>query len=169
MLRAALATWLRPAPEDAEPQEGRSAYQSDIRALRPDAWRSRAPVARGRDVERAMWLSGVSSEDFAQVVDIALSPHLVTPVDDIVQLCARRAAACRERGDALTIELPPPNPYGRPPLPWHRSSARVGRARPAIAQQPVVEVRSLTMRPSSACVRSLVSSRSPSGPTCPTA
>jgi hypothetical protein len=128
MLRAALATWLRLAPEDAEPQEGRSAYQSDIRALRPDAWTARAPVARGRDVEQAMWLSGVSSEDFAQIVDIALSPHLVTPVDDIVELCARRATACRERGDAVAAELPPPNLYGRPPLPWHRSGAREAAA-----------------------------------------
>ena len=71
-----------------------------------------------------MWLAGVGSRSFAETIDIVLSPHLVTPVDDIVALCARRAAACQERADALAAELPPPNPYGRPPLPWHRGQAR---------------------------------------------
>jgi len=123
MLRAAIASWFRPASEDSEPPEGRKAYHSDIRALRPDAWTTDAPVARGRDVEQAMWLAGVSSRDFAQVVDLPLSPHLVTPVDDIVELCQRRAMACEERAHALGAELPPPNAYGRPPLPWHRRSA----------------------------------------------
>lgn len=124
MLRAAMASWFRPASEDTEPPEGRAAYHSDIRALRPDAWSTDAPVARGRDVEQAMWLAGVSSRDFAEVIDLALAPHLVTPVDSIIELCRRRAMACKERADALTAELPPPNPYGRPPLPWHRRHAR---------------------------------------------
>ena len=124
MLRDAIASWLRPAAQQTEPFEGRAAFHSDIRALRPDAWKTRAPAARGRDVEQAMLLAGVSSEDFARVVDIVLSPHRVTPVDDIVELCAQRAATCQRKADALTAELPPPNPYGRPPLPWHRSHAR---------------------------------------------
>ena len=71
-----------------------------------------------------MWLAGVSSRDFAEVVDIALSPHLVTPVDDIVALCSRHADACQREARALGAELPPPNPYGRPPLPWHRTLER---------------------------------------------
>ena len=124
MLRTAIASWFRPASQDSEPAEGRAAYHSDIRALRPDAWAARAPVARGADVEQAMWLSGVSSNDFAQVVGLTLSPHLVTPVDDIVELCERRALGCEERAAALTAELPPPSSCGRPPLPWHRRSAR---------------------------------------------
>jgi hypothetical protein len=124
MLRDAIASWFRPAPKDTEPAEGRTAYHSDIRAIRPDAWSTDAPTARGADIERALWLSGVSSHDFAQTVDIALAPDRVTPVDDIVAICGQRAAACQERADALTAELPPPNPFGRPPLPWHRTTAR---------------------------------------------
>lgn len=124
MLRGAIASWFRPAPKDPEPSEGRVAYHSDIRALRPDAWSTETPAARGRDVEQALWLAGVSSRDFAEVVDLALAPHLVTPVDSIVELCARRAAICKERADGLTAGLPAPNDYGRPPLPWHRRDAR---------------------------------------------
>jgi hypothetical protein len=124
MLRAAIASWLRPASKEPEPDEGRTAYHSDIRAVRPDAWATETPVARGRDVERAMWLAGITSRTFSEAVGIILSPHLVTPVDDIVELCARRSTACQERADALAAELPPPNPYGRPPLPWHRGHAR---------------------------------------------
>jgi hypothetical protein len=127
MLRAAIASWFQPAPHDSAPSEGRPAYHSDIRALRPDAFRAEAPVARGRDVEQAMWLAGVSSRDFAQVVDLALSPQLVTPVDDVIELCARRSMACKKRADMLAAELPPPNSYGRPPLPWHRRDAREAR------------------------------------------
>lgn len=123
MLRAALRSWLQPTPS-SEPSEGRTAYHSDIRAIRPDAWTTEAPVAKGSDVERAMSLAGVTTRDFAESIDIALSPHLVTPVDDIVTLCKRRSAACRERADSLTAGLPPPNVYGRPPLPWHRSAVR---------------------------------------------
>lgn len=132
MLRAAIESWFRAEPE--EPPEGRTAYHSDIRALRPDAWTTHAPFARGREVERAMWLAGVSSADFAQVVDLALSPHLVAPVDHIVELCARRATACKERARVLSAGLPPPNPYGRPPLPWHRRSAREATALQRAAQ-----------------------------------
>lgn len=128
MLRAAIANWLGLEPEPAEPDEGRTAYHSDIRAVRPDAWATRVPPARGLDVERAMWLAGVSSRDFSEAVDVVLSPHLVTPVHDIVERCGRRASACRERACAVTAELPPPNPYGRPPLPWHRASAREAQA-----------------------------------------
>jgi len=124
MLRAAIESWFRSTRGESEPPEGRTAYHSDIRVLRPDAWTTQAPVARGLDVEQAMWLAGVGSADFAQVVDVALSPHLVTPVDDIVELCGRRAAVCEERAHALTAGLPPPNSHGRPPLPWHRRSAR---------------------------------------------
>jgi hypothetical protein len=127
MLRARLAAWLRPASQTPEPSEGRQAYHSDIRELRPEAWSTRSPAARGRDVERAMWLAGVSSRDFSEAVGIDLSPHLVTPVDDIVTLCRREAAACEQRAHALSTELPPPNPYGRPPLPWHRTHARQAR------------------------------------------
>ena len=123
MLRAALRSWLQPA-RSSEPAEGRTAYHSDIRAIRPDAWTTQAPVAKGVDVERAMSLAGVTTRDFEESVDIVLSPHLVTPVDDIVTLCERRSAACRERADSLTEFLPPPNAYGRPPLPWHRSALR---------------------------------------------
>ena len=124
MLRAAIASWLRPATKSSEPEQGRTAYHSDIRAIRPEAWATHAPEARGRDVERAMWLAGVPSRDFADVVDVALSPDRVTPVDHIVEICARRAASCQERADALAAALPPPNPYGRPPLPWNRRHAR---------------------------------------------
>ena len=127
MLRARFAAWLRPASQTSEPSEGRQAYHSDIRELRPEAWSTRSPAARGRDVERAMWLAGVSSRDFSEAVGIDLSPHLVTPVDDIVTLCRREAAACEQRAHALSTELPPPNPYGRPPLPWHRTHARQAR------------------------------------------
>ncbi len=128
MLRAAIANWLRFEPEDAELDEGRTAYHSDIRAIRPDAWTTPVPAARGLDVEQAMWLAGVTSRDFGDVVDVVLSPHLVTPVHDIVERCERRSAACRERACALAAELPDPNPYGRPPLPWHRASALEAQA-----------------------------------------
>lgn len=128
MLRARLSAWLRPASESTEPPEGRQAYHSDIRELRPDAWSIHSPAARGGDVQRAMWLSGVSSRDFSEVVGIDLSPHLVTPADDIVTMCRRRAETCARQAEELSAELPPPNPYGRPPLPWHRSDARQARA-----------------------------------------
>ena len=123
MLRARLAAWLRPASPTRELLEGRPAYHSDIREVRPDAGWSDSPVARGLDVERAMWLAGVSSRDFAEVVDIDVAPHLVTPVDDIIALCRRQAEACEDQARALSAALPPPNPWGRPPLPWHRRSA----------------------------------------------
>jgi hypothetical protein len=124
MLRARLAAWLRPATETIDPLEGRQAYHSDIRELRPEAWSTYSPAARGSDVEQAMWLAGVSSRDFSEVVDLELSPHLVTLADDIVASCRRQAEACEQRANELTAELPPPNPYGRPPLPWHRVNAR---------------------------------------------
>jgi len=124
MLRTALKECLLPSPAPSEPDEGRPAFHSDIRALRPDAWANRTPAARGREIEQAMWLSGVTSRDFDEVIEIALSPDRVTPVDDIVDLCSRKARACRERADDLAVALPPPNPHGRPPLPWHRRSAR---------------------------------------------
>jgi len=127
MLRTRLAAWLRPASQTPEPLEERQAYHSDIRELRPDAWSTHSPAARGRDVERAMWLAGVSSRDFSKVVDIDLSPHLVTPVDDIIALCRRRAEACEQQARGLSAGLPPPNTYGRPPLPWHRTNARQAR------------------------------------------
>ena len=124
MLRSALRAWFESSTELDVPEDGRVAYHSDIRSLRPDAWTSDAPVARGGEVEQAMWLAGVSSRDFAEIVNLTLTPDRVTPVDDIASLCARRAAACQERADSLTAELPAPNPYGRPPLPWHRNQAR---------------------------------------------
>jgi hypothetical protein len=127
MLRARLAAWLRPASQTSEPPAGRQAYHSDIRELRPDAWSTHSPAARGRDVQRAMWIAGVSSRDFSEVVDIELSPHLVTPVDHIVGLCRRRAEACERQARGLSAKLPHPNPYGRPPLPWHRTTARKAR------------------------------------------
>ena len=74
-----------------------------------------------------MWLAGVSSRDFAAVVDVTLTPHRVTPVDDIVARCREQAETCERRAQAITAELPPPNTYGRPPLPWHRSTARQAR------------------------------------------
>lgn len=124
MLRARLAAWLQPAPKTTELTEGRQAYHSDIRELHPDAWSSESPAARGSDVQSAMWLSGISSRDFAEVVGIDLSPHVASPADDIVTLCRRRAESCARRAQELSAELPPPNPYGRPPLPWHRKDAR---------------------------------------------
>ena len=124
MLRARLAAWLRPALQTPERLEGRQAYHSDIRELRPDAWSTHSPAARGRDVEQAMWLAGVSSRDFSEVVDLDLSPHLVTLADDIVTSCRRQAEVCEQRARELTAELPPPNQYGRPPLPWHRTNVR---------------------------------------------
>ena len=127
MLRARLAAWLRPASQTSEPPEGRQAYHSDIRELRPDAWSTQSPAARGRDVQRAMWMAGVSSRDFSEVVNIDLSPHLVTPVDDIVALCRRQAEFCERKARGLSDQLPRPNPYGRPPLPWHRTNARQAR------------------------------------------
>jgi len=127
MLHARFPAWLRPASPAPDPLEGRQAYHSDIRELRPEAWSSSSPAARGRDVERAMWLAGVSSRDFAEVVDLDVSPHLVTPVDDIIALCRRHADACRHEAQTISSALPPPNPYGRPPLPWHRTHARQAR------------------------------------------
>lgn len=124
MLRARIAAWLRPAARTAEASEERQAYHSDIRELAPEAWSSRAPAARGCDVEHAMWLAGVTSRDFTSVVDIALTPHRVTPVDDIVRLCQRRAAACEHEAAALLEQLPEPSSGGPPPLPWHHQSAR---------------------------------------------
>jgi len=124
MLRARLAAWLQPAPQASEPVEGRSAYHSDIRELRPESWSRRSPAAQGSDIERALWLAGVSSRDFAEVVDIDLSPDRVAPVDDIVDICLRRSASCARQAEALRAELPAPNPYGRPPLPWHRGVTR---------------------------------------------
>lgn len=124
MLRARLAAWLRSASDIPEPFEGRQAYHSDIRTLRPDVWSTRSPAARGRDVQRAMWLSGVSSRDFFELVGIELAPHLVTPADEIVARCRQRAERCARRAHQLSAELPPPNPYGRPPLPRHRRAAR---------------------------------------------
>ena len=128
MLPARIAAWLRPAPNPPEPYAGRQAYHSDIRALRPRAWSTHAPSARGLEVERAMWLAGVTSADFAAAVDVTLTPHRVTPVDDIVALCHRRADQCGRRAKALKAELPPPNPYGRPALPWHRATMRQASA-----------------------------------------
>lgn len=127
MLRAALQSLLHRG-EDEEPSHERQAYHSDIRAIRPDVWTTATPTARGCEVEQAMWLAGVSSRDFAEVVDIALSPDLVTPVDDIVELCLKQAASCRDRACALSTRLPPPNPFGRPPLPWHRGLADEAQA-----------------------------------------
>jgi hypothetical protein len=124
MLHARLAAWLRPASDIPAPFEGRQAYHSDIRTLRPDAWSSQSPAARGRDVQSAMWLSGVSSRDFSEVVGIEISPHLVTPADDIVALCQQRSARCARQAHQLSARVPPPNSYGRPPLPCHRTAAR---------------------------------------------
>ena len=90
MLRARLAAWLRPASQTPEPLEERQAYHSDIRELRPDAWSTHSPAARGRDVERAMWLAGVSSRDFSEVVDIGqegwVSSRSSTPVESAFAL-----------------------------------------------------------------------------------
>ncbi|KPK14504.1 MAG: hypothetical protein AMJ62_13170 [Myxococcales bacterium SG8_38] len=127
MLRARLAAWLRPAAGTSEAFEERQAYHSDIRALEPEAWSSLAPSARGCDVERAMWLAGVTSHDFASVVDIALTPHRVTPVDDIVRLCQRRAVSCENEAAVLIEQLPGTSAGGPPPLPWHRQSVRKAR------------------------------------------
>jgi len=124
MLPARLAAWLRPESDAPEPAEGRQAYHSDIREIRPDAWSTHSPTARGRDVQSAMWLSGVSSRDFSDVVGIDLSPHLVAPADDIVALCRQRSELCARQAHQLSAELPPPNSYGRPPLPCHRTAAR---------------------------------------------
>ena len=124
MLLERFAAWLRPVDEPVEPNAGRQAYHSDIREVRPDAWSSRWPAARGRDIERAMWLAGVTSRDFEEVIGIDLSPDLVAPSDDIVEMCRRHAQSCAEQARALCADLPPPNPHGRPPLPWHRSAAR---------------------------------------------
>jgi len=124
MLHTRLAAWFRADDPPVEPDAGRQAYHSDIREIAPDAWGGGSPAARGSDVERAMWLAGISSHDFAELIDIELTPHLVTPVDDIVDLCRRRARACELRAGELAASLPPPNPYGRPPLPCHRAQAR---------------------------------------------
>lgn len=124
MLRARVAAWFRSLSEEPTSSGGRQAYHSDIRAIRPDVWATGTPVALGRDVERAMFLAGVSTRDFAGAVGIDLTPHLVTPVDDIVAMCQARARACAERAHQLSAELPPPNPWGRPPLPWQRANAR---------------------------------------------
>ncbi len=124
MLRARLAAWLRPVSDPPDLLEGRQAYHSDIREIRPDAWSIHSPIARGRDVQSAMWLSGVSSRDFADVVGIDLSPHLVAPADDIVALSRQRSEIRARQAHELRAELPPPNSYGRPPLPCHRTAAR---------------------------------------------
>lgn len=124
MLPARIAAWLRPPARPPEPSEQRQAYHSDIRELKPEAWSSSAPAARGCDVEHAMWLAGVTSRDFASVVDIALTPHRVTPVDDIVRLCQRHAAACEQEAAALIERLPGVSSDGPPPLPWHHQNAR---------------------------------------------
>ena len=124
MLRARLAAWIRPASDISDPLEGRQAYHSDIRRLRPDVWSIRSPAARGRDIQSAMWLSGVSSRDFFDLIGIAVAPHLVTPADEIVARCRQRAERCARLAHQLSAELPPPNPYGRPPLPRHRRTAR---------------------------------------------
>ena len=124
MLRARFAAWLRPASAIRVPFEGRQAYHSDIRTLRPDAWSTRSPTVRGRDVQSAMWLSGVSSRDFSEVLGIDVLPHLVTPADHIVARCRQRAEDCARRARQLSATLPPPNSYGRPPLPRHRTATR---------------------------------------------
>jgi hypothetical protein len=124
MLRARIAALLQPAPRASEPADGRPAYHSDIRELRPESWSRRSPAAQGSDIERALWLAGVSSRDFAEIVDIDISPHLVAPVDDIVDICLRRSEVCAQQAQELSAQLPGPNAYGRPPLPWHRSFAR---------------------------------------------
>lgn len=128
MLGARLVAWFRSEPTPIEPDGGREAYHSDIRELRPEAWASQSPSARGSDVERAMWLAGISSLDFAEAIDIELTPHLVTPVDDIIASCRERARMCERRADELRATLPPPNPYGRPPLPGHRTIVRQAEA-----------------------------------------
>jgi hypothetical protein len=74
-----------------------------------------------------MWLAGVTTKDFHETIDIALSPDLVTPTQDIVDLCVHEARTCRERANALAREVPPPHPSGRPLLPWHRRRAREAR------------------------------------------
>ncbi len=124
MLHARFAAWLRPASDAPESPEGRHAYHSDIRELSPDPWSTHSPTARGRDVQSAMWLSGISSRDFAEVVGIDLSPHLVTPADHIVALCRQRSETCERQAHRLSAALPPPNSCGRPPLPCHRTAAR---------------------------------------------
>lgn len=124
MLHARFAAWLRPASDAPESPEGRDAYHSDIRELNPDPWSTHSPAARGRDVQRAMWLSGISSRDFTEVVGIDLSPHLVTPADHIVALCRQRSEMCARQAHQLSVALPPPNSCGRPPLPCHRTAAR---------------------------------------------
>ncbi len=124
MLRARLAAMLRPFHREPTSVGEREAYHSDIRELRPDAWSNKHPKACGSDVEQAMLLAGVGSRDFARVVNIDLTPHLVTPVDDIVVICQARAEACGQQAEQLCSELPEPNPWGRPPLPWHRAYAR---------------------------------------------
>lgn len=124
MLHARFAAWLRPASDAPESPEGRHAYHSDIRELSPDPWSTHSPTARGRDVQSAMWLSGISSRDFAEVVGIDLSPHLVTPADHIVALCRQRSETCTRQAHQLSAALPPPNSCGRPPLPCHRTAVR---------------------------------------------
>lgn len=124
MLRARLAALLRPFHREPISAGDREAFHSDIRELRPDAWSNEHPKACGRDVEQAMLLAGVGSRDFARVVDIDLTPHLVTPVDNIIAICLARAEACSQQAHQLCSELPAPNPWGRPPLPWHRVCAR---------------------------------------------
>lgn len=127
MLHARFAAWLRPASNAPESSEGRQAFHSDIRELSADPWATHAPSARGRDVQSAMWLSGVTSRDFAEVVGIGLSPHLVVPTDHIVAMCRQRAVTCERRARQLNAALPPPNSWGRPPLPCHRAAAREAR------------------------------------------
>ncbi|NNE18344.1 MAG: hypothetical protein HKN10_07700 [Myxococcales bacterium] len=124
MLHARFAAWLRSASDAPESSDGRQAYHSDIRELSADPWSTHLPTARGRDVQSAMWLSGVSSRDFAEVVGIGLSPHLVAPADHIVARCRQHSEICARRARELSAALPPPNSYGRPPLPCHRTAAR---------------------------------------------
>ena len=127
MLRSRFAGWVQQTLSDAPHSEGRQAYHSDIRALRPDAWSQHTPVARGRDIEHAMLLAGVTTRDFAGYLEIDLAPDLAAPVDDIVSLCESRARSCTELGRELSATLPLPNPWGRPPLPCHREAARRAR------------------------------------------
>ena len=124
VLARKLVGWLERTPDDPSVPSDREAYHSDLRASHPDAWARRTPLALGCDVEQAMLLTGVTSRDFASVIGIELTPHVSVPVDIIVDQCRRHARACTERAQRLCAMLPPPNPWGRPPLPCHRRQAR---------------------------------------------
>jgi len=128
MLHARFAAWIRPASDAAASTEGRHAYHSDIRELSADPWSTHSPSARGRDVQSAMRLSGISSRDFAEVVGVGLSPHLVAPTDHIVTMCRQRSEVCARQARQLSAALPPPNSCGRPPLPCYRTLAREAEA-----------------------------------------